>query len=131
LFKSRVFRKYPLLNSTEGIRSSLSHHISLGLFNHFTKLPGLIHFNHDIAATKEFTGHIQLWNGGPVGVLFDALTDLFIGQHVDGVEFNIETAQNLCRCVAETTLWEELAALHKEKHGMLIDQRLNAISGVW
>lgn len=114
----------------EAFRFPRSHHIGFGFFNHFTQFPRLVHFNHDITATEELTCHIQLRYRRPVGILFDALTDLFVSQHVNGMEFNIETAQNLRGRIAETALWKELTALHEEQYRMLLNQGLNATSRV-
>ena len=36
------------------------------------------HFLHDVRAADEFAADIQLWDGGPVAVCFDALAHGFV-----------------------------------------------------
>ena len=46
------------------------------------------------------------------------------------MKINIVGIQYLGGCVAETTLWKELASLHEQKNRMVIDQGLNALLGI-
>ena len=44
-------------------------------------------FRHDVAAADEFTVDVELRDGGPVGVFFDALADGFIFEDVEGKRY--------------------------------------------
>ena len=76
------------------------------------------------------TYYVELWDGWPHGKFLDALPDGLITQNIDRMKINIVGIQYLGGCVAETTLWKELASLHEQQNRMVIDQGLNALLGI-
>ena len=58
------------------------HHVSLGRFNHFSKLASLIHFNHNVTTTNEFSTNIELRNRRPITEHLDTLSNVGIGQNI-------------------------------------------------
>jgi hypothetical protein len=46
------------------------------------QIPGLQHLNHDIMTSDKLTLYIKLWDGRPIGKLFDSLTDRRIRKYV-------------------------------------------------
>ena len=63
---------------------------------HLLQFTGLIHLAHDVGAADEFTIHIQLRYGRPVGKLFNALTNFFVFQHIDRKRELIKDIWQLC-----------------------------------
>ena len=56
---------------------------------HLFEIAVLMHFGDDVAAADEFAVDKDLRNGRPVGVFFDALSDLFAGKDVVGLECGV------------------------------------------
>ena len=55
-------------------------------FQSLLQFAGFEHFHHDVRTADKFAVDVQLRNGRPVGIFFDALADFIIFQHVDGKE---------------------------------------------
>ena len=53
---------------------------------HFLELAGLEHLADDVAAADEFTLHIELGDGRPLGEFLDPLAQAGVGQDVDAFE---------------------------------------------
>src|SRR5215213_3371537 len=49
------------------------------------KLAAFEHFHHDVGPADELALHIELRDGRPIGIILDALPDLRILQHVNGL----------------------------------------------
>lgn len=60
----------PIASALQGIRS--------GLFDHFSELTGLIHFNHDITPTNKLARHVELWDRRPLREFLDSLANGFV-----------------------------------------------------
>lgn len=72
------------------------------------------------------TYHIELGNGGPLREFLDTTSDSFVGENIDSVEINVVGLEDLARGVAESTLGEELASLHEEQDGVVVNQILDS-----
>ena len=75
------------------------------------------------------TYHIQLGNSGPLGKVFDALSNSLVAQYIHSVEVNVKGLQNLHCGVGKSALREKLAPFHEEKDGMIINQFLDTLHG--
>ena len=93
------------------------------------EFPGVVHLNQDIGAANELALHIHLRDGGPAGILLDALADLHIGEHIEGFEGNTQRVQDLHHVVGETALGHQLVALHEHKDRAAGEQLLDALLG--
>lgn len=91
------------------------------LFNRFTELTGLVHFNHDIAPPDEFTAHVQLRNGRPLGVFFNSLSDGFVAQDVHRMVLDIETIQYLGGLMKERNWGKEEVSEETVVHSWVED----------
>src|SRR5690606_7232909 len=47
------------------------------------QLARLVHLSHNVRTTNELAAHVELRNGWPTGILFDAQTHLFVFQHIN------------------------------------------------
>ena len=54
------------------------------------------HFGDDVTTAHEFALDVKLGDGGPVGIILDALTDLVVGQHVHIGEIDAHEVQHAC-----------------------------------
>ena len=59
--------------------------------------PVLEHFDHDVGAADELAVNVELGNGGPVGVGFDALPDGLVCEYIEGLELCVARLQHLLR----------------------------------
>ena len=66
------------------------HHVSLGLFNHFSQFTALIHLNHDVGTTNKFTSYIQLGDCGPLRKDFDTLSNALVRQYINSFILQVE-----------------------------------------
>src|SRR5262249_33533939 len=78
------------------------------------QLARLEHFAHDVTTADEFALHIKLGNGGPIGIVLDALADFRISQHIDALVVDADIVEDLDQLARETTLRELWGALHEE-----------------
>ena len=70
---------------------------------------------------RVMTHHIELRDGRPHGKILDALSDGFVTENVDRMEINVVGLQYLASSVAESALREELASLHEQQDGVVVD----------
>ena len=86
------------------------------------------HLLDNIAAAHEFLIDVQLWNGWPVRVRFDAFTNLLVFQDVDrgvvGYQ-GIEDAHGGRGKSALRLLWR---AFHEQHHAIRTDKRIDALA---
>ena len=54
--------------------------------NQLLQFATLKHLGHDVRAANKFTVYVELGNGWPVSVLFDALTNAFIIKDIDSMQ---------------------------------------------
>src|SRR5690348_2397119 len=95
------------------------------------QLAGLVHLAHDVAAAHELAVHVELRDGRPVREILDALADLRVLQHVDGVDvLRAAHLEDLARGGREAAHRRLRRALHVEHHrvagDLLADSVLNA-----
>src|SRR5450830_264583 len=73
------------------------------------------HFIHDIGTTDELAFHIQLRNGRPVRIIFDALAHFRVVQHVDGSDvFHAAGLQDLDGAAGKAALRKLGGAFHDQ-----------------
>mmetsp|Transcript_52770 Transcript_52770/g.146493 ORF Transcript_52770/g.146493 Transcript_52770/m.146493 type:complete len:218 (+) Transcript_52770:358-1011(+) len=85
----------------------------------------------DVAPTHELAVNVELRDSGPVAVLFDALTNLLVLEHVDAAEVHTDRMHDPHHLLREATLRGRRGALHVEQHrvrlDVLVDQRQHLI----
>ncbi len=87
-----------------------------------------MHIFNDIRSSDELLLYIQLRDGGPVGVLFDGFSEIFILQHVNIFEFfNAIKFEDLGDVVAKAAPRHFLVALHKKYDVIFLDPLSNLL----
>lgn len=82
------------------------------------QFPSLVHLGDDVTAADEFAIDVELGDGGPVGVILDALPDLRIGQYIHRGEFRPHRFEELHRLGREPALRRLRDPFHKENDGV-------------
>src|SRR5690606_40792222 len=87
------------------------------------ELAVLVHLADDVTATDELAADVELRDGRPARILFDALADLGIGEDVHRFERGAAPLEDLDDRGREATLGEVLGPLHEEEDGVSVDER--------
>ena len=96
-----------------------------GDFQLLLKRTVVVHLDENVGSPHEFTLHINLGNGGPIGEFLDALSDLHVGEHIKGFKTDPECVQNLHHVVGETALGHQFGAFHEHEDRARLDQVLD------
>ncbi len=81
-----------------------------------------MHLLHDVASTDEFSFDINLWNGGPIRILFNRSAQSLISQNIHIlVLFDTIGVHKDDNVSAEAALGHLSCALHKHADIVLID----------
>src|SRR3546814_13097202 len=78
----------------------------------------------------ELALHVELRDGRPIGIVFNALADLRVLEHVDRLEGDAEMVEDRHRARRNTTLRKKSGALHESDDVVLADDLGSAGSGV-
>src|SRR3546814_4188523 len=78
----------------------------------------------------ELALHVELRDGRPIGIVFNALADLRVLEHVDRLEGDAEMVEDRHRARRKTTLRKKSGALHEEDDVVLADDLVEAGFGV-
>ena len=71
---------------------------------------------HDIAAADEFSPNVELRNGRPVGVVFDALANRWVREDIDVRECDLLLLQDPYDAVGETALGPLFRPFHEQDY---------------
>lgn len=85
------------------------------------QFPTLVQAHENVAATHKLTIHINLWNGGPLRELLDALSEIWVGQNVSAAKVDAVCIQYLAGHVAEATHRRLRLSLHIQEDLVLGD----------
>src|SRR3954452_19471105 len=94
------------------------------------KLAAFEHLHHDVGSADELTLHIQLWDGWPIGIILDALSDFGVLQDVDRFVFRAKTVENGDRSARKAALREKGGTLHEKHHLIVPDDLADAGMGI-
>mmetsp|Transcript_112886 Transcript_112886/g.195978 ORF Transcript_112886/g.195978 Transcript_112886/m.195978 type:complete len:267 (-) Transcript_112886:62-862(-) len=89
------------------------------------KLAAGVHLDHDVTPTQELPIHVQLGNGGPIGVELDPLSNLRVRHHVHSLVLVPEVVEELHCGPAESTLRIRRGALHEQADLVAVDPGLD------
>ena len=87
----------------------------------------LEHLAHNIAAADKFAFDIELRNRGPIGVIFNALANIGIIQHIDAFEVHADIIENLHNLAGEAAHRKLMCALHEKDNVIAVDFGFDAI----
>src|SRR5262249_40432027 len=97
---------------------------------HLVQLPAGVELAHDVAPAHELAADVQLRDGGPGGVLLDALADRRIGEYGHGLVLGEHGGQELDRLGREAALREAPGPLHEQDHALGLDELFDLPEGV-
>ena len=90
-----------------------------------------MHLLHDITTSEELTFDVDLWNGWPIGVVFNLIPNLLALEHVDIlVLFNSIELEDLDYVVRETASWHLSVAFHEQAYVVLSNPFVDLLSEV-
>src|SRR5688572_23368081 len=94
------------------------------------KLAALEHLHHNIGPADELALHVELGDGGPVGIFLDPVTDVLVLEDVDGFELDPEMVEDRYRPAGKAALREQGRALHEQDHVVRRDDVRDLCPGV-
>ena len=86
-----------------------------------------MHFLDDVAASEEFSLDVDLWDGRPVAEIFDLLSQLAVGQHVDVLKLDAVCAEEHDNILGEAALGHLLGSLHEDAYVVFFDLSLDRL----